>query len=818
MSVLSENVGCIITEMLKVIGYQHSAKLFSNLQSELGPDATLIVTANPLKADSLRLKWATHGKVDVVTFSKFSSTLAEKLNPNETKVAWRKSRLLLQLNAFKNLLPQGKELSYSEFKAAYQIFSDLRAYVPTQEFPDEILQHLDENVSLVAQLFHQAARSLEILDEHTGTQFLAEELRKPEGITLDQPVVIFEGFSFLTPVQISLVEALAIRHKVLVPVPQSVLDQAHPFDWVSIIRDGADEYLPSPAKNDSPQDFKLQLYPSGSLLALLKTKFEHLETPTQLLLSAKRLDAIIEQGIPLEFYQKKTSVDVLAEERERVFSMLEKRCLGGAKTAGAIDILPAIDEMIGEFKKSPTLTSARSLAVLQLIKSACLSVPKILDQQKMDAFFFQLLQEVVALDSPRNNLISMSPTSLAVNLLTIQDTHLLEPDKPVLLCIDSQFQSLMSQNRAFSPKLERELAKLGPVRRPELEFLYIEASLSEVWLHPQLEILVEEGVLEHDLGWKKIFSKAEPTFATATPLLTEVVPDFSFFKSESLPHSTNLISASRLQDYLDCPKKYHASRVAKITPMVTQVSEVDVMNLGNIEHELIKIGWENGESWWSEISNLEAEAKRLMVEKFGFSQLSPITLAGAAHEASLYSLNGLGALKRLTSKLPESRLEFAIKLDRSAGRQGEIDCLVRSPRTDFIIDFKRSKGQNPSLRQFQANFSKIQLWFYLNSIPLESSKDYGVGYLFLKDIEESWILTSEDACALLEEDFPNRVAAWKDFGVQFESYRLFEASALEKWRHEVNFLPQPSSKKICTFCDLSALCPKSSIDDEEEES
>ena len=806
-----------MTEMLKVIGYQHSAKLFTLLKAELGADAALVVTANPLKADSLRLKWAAHEGLDVVTFSKFSSMLVEKLESAEGKVAWRKSKLLLQLNAFKNLLPQGSELSYSECKAAYQLFSDLRAYVPTQEFPDEILEHFDANVALLAQLFHQAARSLDILDEHTGTQYLAEELRKPEALTLPSKVIIFEGFSFLTPVQISLVEALSIRHKVLIPIPQSVLDQAHPFDWVSIVRDSCHEYQQAQEAIEGPENLHLTLYPSGALLSVLKNKFQEEPAETQLILSAKRFDPVIEQGIPLEFFQKKMPADILAEEREKIFSDLEDECLLRLKLKQALELIPVLDSKIRDLKKAPTLAAAKSMAVLELTKRACLSIPKVLDQQSMDEFFFHLLREVVALDSPRNSLISMSPRSnFSVDLLTLKDTHLVDESKQAVLCIDSQFGSLMSDARAFSPKLEKQLAKLGPVRRPELEFLFLQASLTELWPHPKLQILLEDGLLEHDVGWRKIFSSFSLTLEhqLIPPVLSRA--DFSFFKSEKLPHDTTMISASRLQDYLDCPKKYHAARISKITPLVTQASEVDVMNLGNIEHELIKIGWEKGVGWWSETSNLEQAAKHLLVEKFGFTHLNPISLAGAAHEASLYSLNGLMKLKLLTDRIHGSQVEFAVKLDRSKGRQGEIDCLVTGPGVVLILDFKRSKGQNPSLSQFKAGITKIQLWFYLNSITIDERKDYGVGYLFLKDIEESWILTSSEISALLEDDFPKRVSAWDDFTVQLESYRQFEDTALAAWREEVEFSPRPSSKSICTFCDLSPLCTKSALEEEDE--
>lgn len=815
MSVHSVAFGGIIIQMLKVISYQDILGLTQVLKAEIGLESALIVTPNPSKADSLRVKWSHLGRLDAVTFSKFSSDLSKKLNPNEEKVAWRKSRLLLQLNAFKNVLPQGKNLSYSEFKTAYQIFSDLRAYVPAQDFPDEILENFDDDIALVAQLFHQAARSLDILDEHTGTQYLAEELRKPEALSLETRVIVFEGFSFLTPVQISLVESLGIRHKVLIPIPSLVLASAHPFDWVSIVKDSSDELL-SVGVEVPQANLKIASYASGSLLITLKNKFAQSQEETQIVLSAKSLSPIIEQEVPTEYYQKKMAVDLLAEERDTIFSRLEKICLSERKLRNAMDLLVIIDEEVIKEKKSLTIETGKTLAVYQLIRNACTAIPEVLANQEMNHFFFQLLREVTALDSPRNNLISFSLNKSHIDLLTIKDIHLLDAEKKILFCIDSRYGKIQSDSRAFSPKLEKELAKLGPVRRPELEFLFLEASLRELWSHPQLEILVEEGILEHDLGWKKIFHGSYEQMQTINTPSPATKPDFSFFMSEEHQHSTALISASRLQDFIDCPKKYHASRLAKITPLIKQISEVDVMNLGTLEHELIQIGWERGEKWWSDIKNLENQAKELIATKFGFTNLNPIALAGAAYEASLYSLNGIEYLKMICSQLDTPEVHFAVDIDKTTGRQGEIDCIIKTPSLDLILDFKRSKGQNPSLGQFRSAFSKIQLWFYLNSIELSPTKDYGVGYLFLKDIQESWIICSGAGKERLLEHFPKRVDEWRDFHEQLKSYQDFETSVLLRWRAERAFLPNPSSSKICTFCDLSSICTKSSIEEDEE--
>src|SRR5690606_9968050 len=118
------------------------------------------------------------------------------------------------------------------------------------------------------------------------------------------------------------------------------------------------------------------------------------------------------------------------------------------------------------------------------------------------------------------------------------------------------------------------------------------AELSELWPHPQLTLLVEDGLLKHDLGWKRLFEnlKYQAEFATAKAAAVE--QDYKFFlpKTGPAPYPAKL-SASRLQDFLDCPRRYHADRIEKIIPRVEATLELEPMALGTIEHSLVEIGW-----------------------------------------------------------------------------------------------------------------------------------------------------------------------------------------------------------------------------------
>jgi hypothetical protein len=797
--------------MLQIVKYSNFHGLHGKLQEVTESRRTVIVTPHPAKADALRNIWGHVPQADIVTFAKFSSQLFEKMGL-PFRGPERKSRLLLRLNVFKNLLPDVKDLSFQEFKASYQLFSDLRAYLTLDEFPDEILDNFDEKTALAAQLFHRACRQQNILDEHAAIQILAEQLRQPESMTLDSTHIIFEGFTFLTPVQISLVESLSIRHQVFIPIPKMVLEEAHAFDWVKIVEDASHQIINCEMEIATEKSIHLNVYSSGNYSLVLKQLKEQSKI-YQWVIPVKKLEKHHEQEIPFDDFATKSPVDILQEERERIFVQLEQRLKRISGTVAASEIVNWLQELKESILKEKKLEAMKSLAVIQIIENAIRDVEFVLENQNLDSFFLSLLNEVASLDSPRNHLISLASEELGSRVLSLRDIYLLDWQIKGCVVIDSHLGSIQSDNRAFSPEIERQLARLGPVRRPELEFLFVKASLQDVLNHPDLEIYIEQGVLEHDVGWKKIFkdkdliTKSYHITHTHTPKEIKFSKPLSFEKLQSF-------SASRLQDYRECPRYYYASRVEKIIPMVKQSSQVDVMELGTIEHELIAFAWERGEPWWQQGMNLQNQASLMIQEKF--PALTKIDLMAATHEAALLAQSGLAQLMKIKVRLPEMKFEFAKSFKGSDGRQGEIDCLATTKELSLILDFKRSQGGNPDFKNWEKDYPKLQLWFYLNSLEA-SDTSLGAGYIFLKDPDESWMVVESKWREKLENVFDENVFYWSDIKNQLELYENYELNLIEKIRSDQSFEPQPFTKDSCQYCELKSICPKSAeleIEDE----
>jgi hypothetical protein len=807
--------------MLKLVTYQTMTGLRQSLQTYLASGPIKIVTSFPAKADALRNSWSTRTESDVITFSRFISELFEQ-QPDSLEGPWRKSKLLLQLNAFRNLLELTKESSYGQFKMSYQVFSDLRAYVVSDDFPDELLIYFDQEVAAMAQLFHKAIRSLGILDEHGAIFELTQRLRDTDGLRIpNTPTIIFDGFTFMTPVQISFLEALSIRHDVIVPIPDLVMQNAHDYDWIKVLELSASEIVQLDKANSRTKEIKAVSFSLGNMPETLKLLIGEEPKKSQFVLASKNLDPLNIQEIPFSNIFIKTATDLTADARDKVFSKFELK-LGTLKSVPeATKILEWIDEEKVILIKEKKLENLKEIAVLNLIEKAIQSVPSCLNEQRLDNFLLNLLKDVITLDAPRNNLISISEEEFQTKILSLKDLYNLDKHSPTYLCVSSNYGHIKSDYRPFSPDMENTLAKIGPVRRPELDFLFQQATLQEIWEIDDLTLIIENGLLDHDMGWKKVLSEFEINFENTIPSNPTKANDYSFFESDqSLVVAPRTISASRIQDFLDCPKKYFASRIDKIIPLVKQNLEVDVMTIGMIEHELIEVAWKNGENWWAKVENLEKEALSLIKSYDQYKKISPVILASVVHEASLYAQNGLIALKEIHSIFPEMVFEFAVKLE-NPDRTGEIDCLGTSHNQILILDFKRSLGSNPSFNSWTGDFPKIQLWFYLKSLydlgKLNFEQEVMTGYLFLKDIGDSWIAQNFDlSSSQLSDNLLIKYKYLESFVEDFDQYRAFEESTISNLKSEFNFKPKPRYSEICDFCSLNSVCPSSGNEEGEE--
>jgi hypothetical protein len=805
--------------MLTLLTYASRNGLRQQIEGLVGQDKSLkFVTPFPAKADALRQNWTDRKNVDVITLSRFMQDFFGLIE-DKIEAPLRKSRLLLKLNSFRFFLPGFEDIDYGTFKAAYQLFSDLRAYTDATEFPDEILESFDESVATLAQLFHQACKRSGILDEHAGVFELNARLRAPEGEKLKiQSVIIFEGFTFVTPAQLSLFEALAIRHEVLVPIPESVYRSSHPFDWTKSLELSCHEVLRTQDLQNQKIQLKGQLYPQGCLTeAMRKWESDH-QGDKSIILGTKNITNEIYQTIPIADVSIKRPIDITFEARDKIFDLWEKKIRRSKSKLPGATIVEWIAQDKKEIIEKKDLNLMRDLSVYLVLEKALRESEKCLDQQPCDLFLLSLLKEVCSLDAPRNSQISILKNESKTKILSLKNLNDLDLKIPTLICLDSSLGSIKSDQRPFSPEMEKNLAKLGPVRRPELEFNFLLSELNELWSHSNLTLYVENELLTHDLGWKRVFEGADLKLESIKTKNSYQTSNYDFFQVRlNEPPKTGIISASKLQDYLDCPRRYYAQRVERIIPRVETTLEIDPMMIGTIEHNLVRWAWENKVAF-SDSNNLLIEATKQIDLKNLSGRLTASLRSSAINEAVLYATNGLRRLASLEKSIKGIKFIFEREIKNEA-KTGFIDCLGVSDEAIVLLDFKRSKGQNPSFGKWE-EFSKIQLWFYLKALRDEGifseKTKLAVGYLFFKDIDESWIACESSLHNLIEIETPGWAKEWIDFNLSLERYEQFETEAITKLANDKSFIPNPKNPNICAMCSLRPICPRLADDEEAE--
>ncbi len=805
--------------MLTLLTYASKQALIDQLARSPGP-AEVWVTPHPIAADALRLHPALGGAAEVVTFANFRDSLFEGLGLSGEVL--RKSRMLLQLNAYRLLLPSARGLRYAEFKSAYQIFSDLRAYVDAPEIPDELLRHFDPDLAVLVQLLHQACKRQGILDEHSVVFELTHQLRTPGREPPVQKNLVFDGFTFFTPAQLGLLEALALRANVTVPLPRVVFQEAGDFDWPKTLAAVADRVAHVDAGEEPAPKLQLRAYPKNHLAQALRSwRAEACPAgPGQIILATRGLEELVLQALPFTDHATRRPVDVLLEARANFVRALKLHVEAASAPRPYAELLAWLAGRRQDLEQSFTLARARDLAVVRQAQELVRECEALLAHQPVDLFLVELLAEVLAMDAPRNYQVGLHQDEAPLRVLSLKELASLEKSRPVALCVDGAFGQLRSSSRPFSVDLERDLSRLGPVRRPELEFAFLRSALGEVFQHSALQILIEEDLEKHDLGWRRILSslaldrtklELPPTGAPAPNTLLEL-PE----QAHALPH----VSATRLQDYLDCPRLYHAKRIDEILPEWESTRELEAADLGIIEHELVAWGWrEIGAGRWSD-EPLTREAQRRLRAQESFARLSPVQQRAALAEVVLYAKNGLDVLLALTQALPGLSFDFEVPL-RSDGRRGSIDCLGTRGDQLLVLDFKRSKGSNPSFNKWRADFPKVQLWFYLAALReqglIGERTSLGVGYLFFKNVESSWLACTPELAGELAATQGNLVKEWDSAGADLARYVAFEAQAIERLRGELRFAPRPRELSVCAFCALRPLCPSVGSSEEDAE-
>lgn len=786
--------------MLSVNLFRDSQEVFDfQFVNKLNQE-TIVVCPSPKEADVFRSKLPNSINVNVITISKFVNDLKAQLS-QEWQVK-RKSDLIFTLSTIWKM--KSSNPSYEVFMQAFNLFTEFRSYTLDVTLVDEILNKLDEELALMIRFFWAYMDQEEIIDEQKSYSLLVTKLREPD-LKIIEKNIIFWSFSHLNALQLDLIQSLAISQDVYIPFPEDVFKKTNRQDWIRWIRP---EKLKDENENKSTS-FKVSTFPKGRLARYLSAKIESNEPIKKIVVGQKNPEIEMLCEIPTSKMGFRAKADIFTGELEKNFDFIKVFRHSNEST---LELIEAIknknrEDIVNQNFKALTVNKI----VVDLLKefSELSSL-----NESFTQFDYQILKEVSKLDLPRTYFIPISFSEENIQVAGLED--LSEEDNDVVLVVNSEQNSLKSGGQKFNAEVTGILAGLGPVRRKELEFLETKRKIQSLSRKNKLHVFIEEGLVKHDLAWSEVFNGLEEKEEILYDL-PESVPVSDFFDGKLVNGKIpTKFSATSLQSYLDCPRKFYFEYVERIRQDIEISNELLPFEMGQIEHAVIGDYYKKNEE-----HNLESltDVATQSLEKYLKENRKTIKendFQKALIEIVNYSSSALGELYKLKKAFPKMIYSFEEDLGRFGNFKGSIDFYAETSLGIIIIDFKRSAGSIPSATDLK-EFNKIQLWFYINeALKGENKNLLFAGYMNLSSIEDSQYMISEKNIVgkLIDEDFGQgslKEMRGFDFAESHEKFKDFLNELLNNVKNEKHFKALPLNDKVCDYCVVNKVCPRRSV-------
>jgi hypothetical protein len=786
--------------MLQIVYFSQKEQFLKEMETIPGP--RIYVAPSPAKADGLRTRLSGRAAHDVITIAKFTSDLVEALWRDEARPAVkRKSELLLIFGILKNkYLP---ELGYEQFTQAYNLFSDLRSFNLNPETLSPVLDEQPPVIRDAVLLFWKLLEVTGFYDEHGAYREIAERLRSAEALPALEKTYVFWGFQHLNGQQVDLLKALAIRYPVVVPFPRKLREKLKRSDWPSWLRDVRTEERELLSTDPTPRGLRLAVN-SRELALHLR---DHLRDGDQVVLGVAKLTPSHIDLVPSRNVFFKVSHQVLANELLELRDELKKF----RGTHRELEVL------CGErLRSAPTL---KHLRAWQLYGEALGFISGLTDEPvPVDAFFLKVLGEVVALNQPRTSFVPTAPTALTIDLKDMSSLETLDRRRRVILCIDERFEDIQGLGQNYTESIQRALAALGPLKRNELELLFRQWEFRDLFAEAEVLVLMNEATLKHSLVWKRLFADVAltPLEADRAPAARELRDHLRTTVTAGYAGS---LSASKLQTYLDCPRKFYYSYVDPVFPDVVLERDFDPGTSGTIIHEIIE-GFFKARPAPVDLRDLVRRVMDAHVAKRRL-RLPPEVYLQRELVFRHRAANGIGFVRDLEDLLGEPvewRIEEAFRSSGEPGLRGRIDCLGISARYVLLLDFKSTESAAATSTEV-AELTAIQLWAYAAAaselVPEFAAKTVVLGYVVLDDAGKSNLILSDDELAVKLRDAKLcKTHKLKDeFPVALRNAEEALAAAAAAIRAARTFPAAPRTSGACGYCELNKVCIKSETTD-----
>lgn len=786
--------------VLSVYLYKKSSEIYNFDFLENSEEKVVVICPHPMAADSLRSKISDPSRAEVITISKFSSDLLKEIDSEI--VLKRKADLLGQLaTIWKKKL---SDFAADSFFDSFNLFTELRGYTLDFEMIKEVLPFYDEAIQKSLPIYWMYFEQLGIIDEHKANEILSHNLKV--GIKDEvETTYLFWGFNHINSGQVDLFNSLSIRNKVIIPFSEEVFKQTRPGDWIRWFKaDEIKEELASFEKN-----IKTYFFPKKRLAQKLKDVLS-VEDPKQLLLGEKKvtLDSCLEVSVsPTQF---RTTADLFSAYTKRAIDEIENFVGEGIETESLVEMIQ--EKVNTQLIKGVEEKNFRLLKVYSALLKIINSYRELSEDNEEFKFYdIQVIREIVNLNLPRDYFAPIMDTDDSISILGLNELESSKEEDTLFLLNDS-YQGVKKGGSKYQEDIMKFLSSLGPIQRPELEFLIVREKFRELLDTNKVTFCIQEGLVESDRNWSEFFRGIE--FDREEIFKSREIVDKNVLDTNGKTFDQK-VSASKLQTYIDCPRKFFYTYLERREIDANNSRDLRPNEIGSLEHEVIEKYFEKSKVWSEEIlKEVVSEVYKNFVQE-NRKYLSEVKEKISLYEIYNYSENGIKYILNILEALPGSIITFEDYLADKEFVSGRIDCLIKFEDKVIILDFKRSGYSIPNKSEVE-KFTKIQLPFYLKHFGGEIQDVLFWGFVNLSDTDECLIIHGAHELAM---DFldkaglakKQRKSAFDDVAGWFSEYCEYEDSVIEELKSEVAWKAEPAKDDTCTFCSVSNLCTRGSL-------
>ena len=734
------------------------------------------VAPSPALADKYRSFFDGHN-VETVTISAFCSNLLKQYYPDLVEGQKSKSELLMLLKAAsKNY----HELDYHQFKKDFNLFTNIRSYSTDKVVLKNVCELYDETTHKNLELFDQILDALGIIDEHKVYELLS---LKTDVISFEQSI-FFVGFEFMNGMQVDFVNKLGTHNNVNIPVYSEQLDNSTNFDWISWL-EGEVVDIVDEIEDNHEKISTVELSPH-TLPVYMESLASDLKKTIVLAQSNLTPDAVDE--IALEDKVFKTSSELFDDIVLEVFKKFENSNVFPIETNYFIEFLK---EQAREVAQREEFLKLKVISTLLLRCNEWLSLSDLCEQITYSDF--KTILEITSLDLPRINYTELSREGSFRPVYSLKEIEFIENAEIEFVFMDNY--STFSSSSLSIEAIDKFLSSVGPLRRVEFDLYGLKNKIRSLVQNNNVNLVLEKDLYSRSKELSEIFPEEILNFESLNLDFTKNIIQNILAKK-----SSEVFSATRLQTYLDCPRKYYFQYQEKLRKDIVLQEQVNSLEIGRVEHKVIERFFNEEKSVLENI--IEEELKTLFSNK----KLSLSEKERVKDEVTYYGQNGIEFLKQL-----EADLKFELNIGQDSFT-GQIDCFGETSEYKIVIDLKRSNFSFTSFSSIE-EYQKIQLWFYLNRLLtsglISQDRNVIIGYVDLSHVDNSMFFTShKNLVGSLKELGVSKVKFLDNFWEAVQCYQKLELDIINKIRAEKMFEPTPLKAQICEFCDFKAICPK----------